>query len=329
MVIFETCFKTVKTNDCVCRLKAADVEDHACLRQGSHIYEPDQQRSETTNEKVGNDDLKYTNHGSRSEESRENININTWNVVDVDKVQDENWNLNTICIGGQDDEASLSSKSQNINAIAESKASVVSILEMPNDTATASLMSTEDLQLGSSSESSNGYSVTCVKEQNALSTATHIKGEESTGADVNVRLHPHQSPNQLHQNLDKPFQCDICSKTFRSRQELTRHIRVHTGEKPFSCSVCKKQFTLLGNLKRHKFIHSEHKPFQCRFCSKGFTLKSRLMGHIASHTEENPFSCNICKKRFSKSVNLRKHELTHAGSKLGKLTFGDLFESNF
>ena len=55
---------------------------------------------------------------------------------------------------------------------------------------------------------------------------------------------------------NKPFACDICEKSFRTKTHLTTHRRIHTGEKPYECAICKKSFISSSSLAYHKRVHT-------------------------------------------------------------------------
>jgi KRAB domain-containing zinc finger protein len=43
----------------------------------------------------------------------------------------------------------------------------------------------------------------------------------------------------------------VCKKTFQRSETLQLHHRVHTGERPYRCDVCSKTFSYKSVLKRH------------------------------------------------------------------------------
>ncbi|XP_032870481.1 ras-responsive element-binding protein 1 [Amblyraja radiata] len=51
--------------------------------------------------------------------------------------------------------------------------------------------------------------------------------------------------------------CSVCNKRFWSLQDLTRHMRSHTGERPYKCVTCERTFTLKHSLVRHQRIHQK------------------------------------------------------------------------
>uniref|UniRef100_A0ACB8FDY7 Ras-responsive element-binding protein 1 n=1 Tax=Sphaerodactylus townsendi TaxID=933632 RepID=A0ACB8FDY7_9SAUR len=53
--------------------------------------------------------------------------------------------------------------------------------------------------------------------------------------------------------------CTVCNKRFWSLQDLTRHMRSHTGERPYKCQTCERTFTLKHSLVRHQRIHQKAK----------------------------------------------------------------------
>ncbi|OMJ78438.1 hypothetical protein SteCoe_21763 [Stentor coeruleus] len=68
------------------------------------------------------------------------------------------------------------------------------------------------------------------------------------------------------------FKCDQCQKCFASKQNLTEHKYLHSGEKPYSCSICKELFRHISSLslhyKRHQYDQIEQKGISSKFQDK-------------------------------------------------------------
>jgi len=119
---------------------------------------------------------------------------------------------------------------------------------------------------------------------------------------------------RLHGDV-KPEVCPYCSKEFREKRSLDKHIRaIHEAERPFPCDVCPEAFRNQLELKNHMNRHMKDYPHKCDVCSMTFQKQESLTTHYRLHTGEKPFVCPICDKKFTSEKNKRVHVLRHEGS---------------
>ena len=55
---------------------------------------------------------------------------------------------------------------------------------------------------------------------------------------------------------NKIYLCEMCTKRFSKRSDLSNHMLMHQGSKPIQCDLCDKKFTNL--LKYQQHINSKH-----------------------------------------------------------------------
>ena len=116
----------------------------------------------------------------------------------------------------------------------------------------------------------------------------------------------------------KPFQCQLCPKSFSMREDLRKHVVIHSKVRPHVCEVCGKSFKQRHCLSRHRHTHQDFKPLTCEFCGKGFSNNYNLKGHLRTHTGEKPFQCDLCKAAFTHNVSLKTHKKSAHGIDMWK-----------
>jgi len=105
-------------------------------------------------------------------------------------------------------------------------------------------------------------------------------------------------------------ECVFCSKRFRDRYHLARHLSVHSGETAPDCKLCRKPRNCCG-CTPHSPQYSIIKQHKCHICSKMFRDKYHLNRHSLVHTKEKPYQCEVCQKHFSRKDKLTQHSLLH------------------
>jgi len=110
----------------------------------------------------------------------------------------------------------------------------------------------------------------------------------------------------------KIYECDSCSKVFRSYPGLRYHRNSkHTQDGPYKCNFCEKRFCQKSHLARHETLHTGEKNYACTYCEKTFRIKGNLQIHLRIHTGEKPYECKTCGKKFTQQQSAKSHEKLH------------------
>lgn len=110
------------------------------------------------------------------------------------------------------------------------------------------------------------------------------------------------------------FQCDICGKTFKSKNGIKFHILASHNkyQKKHECEKCEMKFLQFSNLKVHFLSHSNKKSFKCELCKAKFKTGGNLKQHkLIVHKHKIKFECLECGKGFKKKSMLNRHLRSH------------------
>uniref|UniRef100_UPI00398E91A1 early growth response protein 3 n=1 Tax=Pristiophorus japonicus TaxID=55135 RepID=UPI00398E91A1 len=118
-----------------------------------------------------------------------------------------------------------------------------------------------------------------------------------------------------------PHPQPLTLKPIRPRKYPNRPSKTPVHERPHACPAegCDRRFSRSDELTRHLRIHTGHKPFQCRICMRSFSRSDHLTTHIRTHTGEKPFSCDFCGRKFARSDERKRHAKIHLKQKDKKL----------
>lgn len=108
-------------------------------------------------------------------------------------------------------------------------------------------------------------------------------------------------------NTDKT--CEICNKTFTSKNGFVRHYRIHTGEF-VECTFggCGKKFTTNFNLKKHiELVHEDVRAYQCCECPKRYKSNAHLTKHVETEHLKLRFVCPLCNKTITSRWDFNHH----------------------
>lgn len=130
------------------------------------------------------------------------------------------------------------------------------------------------------------------------------------------------------ENLHNFFMCHVCSKTYRTSNELTFHLyKVHKQPVPegytiYKCPDCDYEHNNKRFYEKHLVLHGDKREWQCDVCAKAFKTRNHLSTHRTIHTAERiPCPFEECSYKALKKGHLKNHienQHTQKGEKNAK-----------
>ncbi|KAJ8297552.1 hypothetical protein KUTeg_024083 [Tegillarca granosa] len=125
------------------------------------------------------------------------------------------------------------------------------------------------------------------------------------------------------------FTCLVCYNTFTCRNNMKRHMRLHTGQKPYKCTICSESFTRKDDVKRHLMRHTYNKPYRCNICNKGYMDRKTIKNHMKKeHQRKMVHVCPTCGESFDDNLKFQEHKKNHPELRMYRCTKCNFTGSN-
>ena len=90
-----------------------------------------------------------------------------------------------------------------------------------------------------------------------------------------------------HTEFNQQFPCQYCPKIFGRKVLLENHIRRHFDYRPFKCDLCEKSFKTKQYLTGHvNGVHKNDKQFICDKCDARFSWRTTWKRHMQNHLKK-------------------------------------------
>ncbi|XP_026477408.1 zinc finger protein 267-like [Ctenocephalides felis] len=96
------------------------------------------------------------------------------------------------------------------------------------------------------------------------------QNEESIKVIANIIKEPNLKKTKARKNAT----CPVCYQKFVCYEDYQVHVQKHNGdiEKPYKCKACGKSYLCASLLNRHLFTHTNTKLYECSVCKKDLII---------------------------------------------------------
>ena len=144
--------------------------------------------------------------------------------------------------------------------------------------------------------------------------------------------------------IAEKFSCKPCSRYWRVKRDLERHMRTVHGPKILKrethiCQYCGKNFSRLQNRKRHelkmhKNLKVKREEFPCPQCDLVYKYRGQRSRHIKDiHEKESQSTtkhvCQKCGREYARAKQLKNHMRIHSKKYLEAKSTCNICEKDF
>lgn len=113
------------------------------------------------------------------------------------------------------------------------------------------------------------------------STPFHPSSVASASPPIPSSSSPQHAQQQQHPYTGRLHFCH-CGKAYTLKSMRDRHVKMqHLNLRPFSCPVCSKSFKMKHHLTKHLKTHGSVRPYECGLCGKKVVWRDSFLRHQA------------------------------------------------